>query len=87
MLAYITNGNVPFIWRMLRSKSVQNALKYIHTIEFKEEDCGETVATMPEELRQLGEAGWQKYGEMTANGTQLHLYRKPKQFGGLKNAL
>ena len=72
---------------MLSSKSVQNALKYIRTIEFKEEDCGETVATTPEELRQLGKAGWQEYCEMMANGTQLHLCHKPKQFGGSKNAL
>jgi hypothetical protein len=29
-------------------------MKYIHTIEFKEEDYEEAVATTPEEIRQLG---------------------------------
>jgi hypothetical protein len=29
-------------------------MKYIHTIEFKEEDYGETVATAVEEIRVLG---------------------------------
>ena len=87
MLAHVTNGNVLVIKRMLRHKSIQNTMKYIHTIEFKEEDFEETVATTPEEIRQLGKAGWAKYDEMTVNGTQMHFYRKPKRFGGLKNAL
>lgn len=40
------------------------------------EDYEKTVATTPEEVRQLGKAGWVKYDEMTANGTQMHFYRK-----------
>ena len=87
MLAHVTNGNILVIKRMLRHKSIQNTMKYIHTIEFKEEDYEETVATTPEEVRQLGKAGWQKYDEMTFNGTQMHFYRKPKRFGGLRNSL
>ena len=47
----------------------------------------ETVATTPEEVRQLGKAGWAKYDEMTINGTQMHFYRKPKRFGGLNASL
>jgi len=87
MLAHITNGNVLMIKKMLRHKSIQNTMKYIHTIEFKEEDYEETVATTPEEVRQLGKAGWAKYDEMTVNGIQMHFYRKPKRFGGLKTSL
>jgi integrase len=87
MLAHVTNGNVLVIKRMLRHKSIQNTMKYIHTIEFREEDFEETVATTPEEIRQLGKAGWQKYDEITMNGSQMHFYRKPKRFGGLKNSL
>ena len=63
---------VLIIKRMLRHKSIQNTMKYIHTIEFKEEDFEETVATTPEEIRQLGKAGWAKYDEITVNGTQMH---------------
>jgi hypothetical protein len=84
MLAHVTNGNVLIIKRMLRHKSMQNTMKYIRTIEFKEEDFEETVATTPEEIRQLGKAGWAKYDEIMVNGTQMHFYRKPKRFGGLK---
>jgi hypothetical protein len=43
-------------------------MKYIHTIEFKEQDYEETVASTPEEIRQLGKAGWVEYAEMTING-------------------
>ena len=31
--------------------------------------------------------GWAKYDEMMVNGTQMHFYRKPKRFGGLKTSL
>jgi integrase len=87
MLAHITNGNVLVIKKMLRHKSIANTMKYIHTIEFKEEDYEETTATTPEEIRQLGKAGWAKYDEMTVNGMQMHFYRKPKRFGGLNASL
>jgi integrase len=87
MLAHYTNGNLLIIKRMLRHKNIQNTMKYIHTIEFKQEDYEETVATTPEEIRQLGKAGWTKYDEITINGTQMHFYRKPKRFGGLKTSL
>jgi len=46
-LAQITNGYVLIIKRLLRHKSIQNTMKYIHTIEFKEEVYDETVATTP----------------------------------------
>jgi hypothetical protein len=59
-------------------------MRYIHTINFKDEDYEETVVTTPEEIRALGKAGWQKYDEATFNGIQMHFYRKPKRFGGLK---
>jgi hypothetical protein len=85
MLAYITNGNVPVIARILRHKSWKSTQKYVHAIAFKEEDYEETVATTPEEIRALGKAGWMKYDEMSVAGVQMHFYRKPKRFGSLKN--
>lgn len=84
MLAHYTDGNVLTIKKMLRHKSILSTMKYIHTVHFKEEDFEEAVATTPEEIRQLGKAGWQKYDEITFNGIQMHFYRKPKRFGGLK---
>jgi integrase len=84
MLAHYTNGNVLTIKKMLRHKQVANTMKYIHTLQFKDEDFEETVATTPEEIRKLGKAGWIKYDEMELNGTRMHFYRKPKRFRGLQ---
>jgi len=84
-LAEVTNGNLLIIKRVLRHKSVQSTMKYIHTIEFKEGDYEETIATTSEEIRHLGKAGWVKYDEIVENGVPMHFYRKPKRFGGLKN--
>jgi integrase len=85
MIAYYSNGNPLVIMRVLRHKSFNSSRKYIHTIEFKDEDFDTAVATAPEEIQQLGKAGWTKYDEMTFGGVQMHFYRKPKRFGGFKN--
>jgi len=67
--------------RIFRLKSFESSRRYIHTIEFKEEDFEEAVATNPDEIRALGKAGWQKYDETTFGGVQTHFYRKPIRFG------
>ncbi len=85
MLAYVTNGNVPVIAKILRHKSWKSTQKYVHAIAFKEEDYNVTVATTPEEIQALGQAGWTKYDELNVAGTPMHFYRKPKRFGSLKN--
>ena len=82
MLAHVTNGNVLEIKKRLRHKNIQNTMKYIHTIEYKNEDYDIATATTPEEIKELGKAGWTKYDEATFNGVQMHFYRKPKRFGG-----
>lgn len=84
MLAYLTNGNVPVMARILRHKSWRSTQKYVHTIEFKDEDYDTAVATTAEEIQQLGRAGWTKYDEAVFNGVHMHFYRKPRRFGGLK---
>jgi integrase len=80
MLAQYTNGNVLTIKKMLRHKKVENTMKYIHTIQFKDEDYEIATATTEEEIKQLGQAGFVKYDEMRG----IHFYRKPKRFGGLQ---
>jgi hypothetical protein len=80
MLAQLTNGNVPEIARILRHKSWKSTQKYVHTIEFKDDDCETTTATTSEEILALGKAGWLKYDEATFNGIHIHYYRKAKRF-------
>jgi hypothetical protein len=83
MIAHHTNGNVLTIKKLLGHKRIENSMKYIGMINFKNDDYEETTATTPEEIRQLGKTGWVKYDEITFNGVQMHFYRKPKRFGKL----
>jgi integrase len=85
MLAHVTNGNVPVMARIMRHKSWKSTQKYVHTIEFKEEDYEETVATTAEEIRALGKTGWTKYDEAIFSCIRMHFYRKPKRFGSLRS--
>jgi hypothetical protein len=63
---------------MLRHKSVLNNMKYIHTINFAESEFETTTATPIEEILELKKSGWQKYDEMTMNGTAMHSYFKSR---------
>ncbi len=76
MLAHYTNGNVLTIKKMLRHKNIQNTMKYIYTIQFKDEEFEIATATTEEEIKQLGSSGFIKYDEMKG----IHFYRRPKRF-------
>ena len=85
MLAFMTNGNVPEIARILRHKSWKSTKRYVHTLKLNVEDFDTTCATTSEDILALGKAGWQKYDEAVFNGVTYHYYRKPKRFGLLNN--
>ena len=87
MIAHYTNGNVLTVKKLLGYKRTENTMKYIGMIHFKDDEFEETTATTPEEIRELGKAGWSKYGEMTFNGVQIHFYRKPKRFTNIEDKL
>ena len=80
MIAYHTNGNVLLVKKMLGPKSINNSMKYIGMINFKNDDFEETVATTPEEVRNLGKTGWNQYAKMTINRNKMLVFRKPKRF-------
>jgi hypothetical protein len=67
--------------KSLGHKRIENTVKCIGMIKFGSDDYQTTTATTPEEIGELGTAGWTKYDEMTFNGVQMHFYRKPKRFG------
>jgi hypothetical protein len=83
MLAHYTNGNVLTVKRLLGHKRVENTMKYISMIHFTDKQYEVTTATTIEEIKALGTAGWTKYDEINANGTQIHFYKKPKKFQNL----
>ena len=80
MIAYHTNGNVLIVKKLLGHKRVENSMKYIGMIDFKEDEFEIATATSPEEIKKLGQAGWTKYDEITISGEQMHFYKKPKRF-------
>jgi integrase len=84
MRAAKTDGNYGIVKKALRHKSILNTEKYIHTVSVTEEDFDTTIATTPEEIKELGKTRWTKYDELTANGTQMHFYRKSKKFKRMK---
>ncbi len=79
-IAEYTNGNVLKVKQLLGHKRIENTMKYIGMINWKDSDYEETTATTPEEIRELGKTGWTKYDEITFNGVQMHFYRKLKRF-------
>jgi hypothetical protein len=48
-------------------------IKYIHTIEFKEEDYEETTTTTPCRDKTNRKSWVAKYDEMTINGMQIRI--------------
>ena len=76
MIAYYTNGNVLTVKKLLGHRHVENTMKYIGRIQFKNDRFDIATATNEEEIKQLGATGFEKYDEH--NG--IHFYRKPKVF-------
>ncbi len=84
-IAEETNGNVLLVKQLLRHKSIESSMKYIHVRKFEPKEYEETTATTIEEIRNLGKGGWTKYDELTVNGVQVHFYRRPKRFSEGEN--
>lgn len=80
MIAFYTNGNVLLVKKLLGHKRIENSMKYIGMIQFKDDQFETTTATTVEEILKLGQAGWIKYDELAINETTIHCYRKPKRF-------
>jgi len=79
-IAFLTNGNVLMVKKLLGHKSIVNSMKYIGMIQFKDDQYETTTATTVEEILKLGQAGWLKYDEAAVSGITFHCYRKPKRY-------
>jgi integrase len=76
MLAHYTNGNVLTVKKLLGHKRVENTMKYIGMIHFKDDEFEVTTATTVEEAKQILSAGFDYVTEK--NG--IMLFRRPKRF-------
>lgn len=77
MLAHYTNGNVLTVKKLLRHKRVENTMKYISMVHFKNDEFEVTTATTVEEAKQVLSAGFEYITEKDG----IMLFRKPKRFG------
>jgi len=76
MIAHYTNGNVLTVQKMLRHKSILSSMKYIHMINFKDDEFDVATATTVEEVKQLATEGFEKFDEIN----NIHIFRRPKRF-------
>lgn len=76
MLAHYTNGNVLTVKKLLGHKRIENTMKYIGMIHFKDDEYEVTTATTVEEAKQVLTAGFDYVTEK--NG--IMLFRRPKRF-------
>jgi len=81
MIAHYTNGNVLEVKKQLRHKRIENTMKYINMIIFKDDEFDVATATSDEDIKKLGSAGFQKYDERKIGELCISYYRKPKRFG------
>jgi hypothetical protein len=79
-MLYHQTRNILLVKKLLGHKKIQNTMKYTQLIQFKDDEYEVTTASTPEEAKELGKAGFEKYDEF--NG--IHLYRKPKRFISLE---
>jgi hypothetical protein len=68
MLAHYTNCHLYENKSGIAAQDVYT-IRYTHTIQFKDKDFKENLATATEEIRQLGKAGCTKYDKLDFNAT------------------
>lgn len=79
MIAHYTNGNVLTVKKLLRHKRIENSMKYISMLHFKDDEFEVTTATTVDEAKQILSNGFDYITEK--NGVML--FRRPKRFRGL----
>jgi integrase len=77
MIAHYTNGNVLTVKKLLRHKRIENTMKYISMIHFKDDEFEVTTANTVEEAKQVLSAGF----DYVTMKDGIMLFRKPKRFG------
>lgn len=79
MIAHYTNGNVLTVKKLLRHKRIDNTMKYIHMINFKDDEFEVGTATTVEEAKKLLSVGFDYVTEKDG----IMLFRRPKRFSTL----
>lgn len=81
MIAYYTNGNVLTVKKLLGLKKLENVMKYIGLINFKDDQFEVASATTVDEAKNLLATGFTYIQEIKG----IMLYRRPKRFAKYSN--
>ena len=76
MIAHYTNGNVLTVKKLLGHKRIENSMKYIGMINFKDDEFEVTTATTVEDAKKILSAGFDYVTEKSG----IMLFRRPKRF-------
>ena len=76
MIAHNTNGNVLTVKKLLGHKRIENSMKYIGMIDFKDDKFEVATATTVDEAKKLLTAGFDYVTEKSG----IMLFRRPKRF-------
>jgi len=76
MIAHYTNGNVLTVKKLLGHKRIENTMKYISMIHFKDDQFEVTTATTIEEAKQVLSSGF----DYVTQKDSIMLFRRPKRF-------
>jgi hypothetical protein len=76
MIAHYTNGNFLTVKKLLGHKRIENTMKYIGPVHFKDDEFEVTTATTVEEAKQVLSAGFDYVTEKKG----IMLFRRPKRF-------
>ena len=76
MIAHYTNGNALTVKKLLGHKRIENSMKYIGMIDFKDDKFEVATATTVDEAKKLLTAGFDYVTEKSG----IMLFRRPKRF-------
>ncbi len=76
MIAHYANGNMLTVKKLHGHKRIENTMKYIGMIHFKDDEFKVTIATTVEEAKQVLSAGFDYITEKPG----IMLFRRPKRF-------
>ena len=76
MIAHYTNGNMLNVKRLLGHKKIENSMKYIGMLEFKDNDFEVAGVTTVDKAKAILTAGFDYMIEKSG----IMLFRRPKRF-------
>jgi hypothetical protein len=76
MIAHYTNGNVLTVKKLLGHKRIENSMKYIGMIDFKDDQFEVATATTVDEAKKILTAGFDYVTEKSG----IMLFRRPARF-------